>query len=150
MVLPSQTESLALAPGAGSGVGRQFAAALLADPEFVGELVAAARRGLRATRSWYDKNTKEVVQEADSRVQVQTLALLLAHLEGEPIKRVIHEHVGAGRDVDLVAELRANPALRDAVDRLREKADWRTGGGERARKRLKQVGPTEVVEGLES
>ena len=89
-VQPNQEPSM-LAPAAGSGVGKLIADHLLTDPEFFPLMIAAAKGGLKATRSFYDRERREVVEEPDYRVQIQTLFGLLAHMEGEPIKRVIHE-----------------------------------------------------------
>ncbi len=125
---PMSTE-LILAPAAGAGIGKLLADALLAQPDFVAELVAVARRGLRAQtpRRW-DKDTEDWIQDDDYRVQVQTMALLLAHMEGEPIKRVIHQHLGGNGTVDPLAALQESPALRDAARALLEKAEWRQSG----------------------
>ena len=122
-------ETLTLAPSAGSGVGKLLADALLAQPDFVAELAAVARRGLRAQtpRRW-DKEGDCWVQDDDMRAQIQTLALLLAHMEGEPIKRIIHQHLGGNGTVDPLAALQESPALREAAGRLLEKASWKTSG----------------------
>ena len=133
-----------LAPAAGAGIGKILADQLLADPAFIPEMVAAVRRGLTATRSYYDKGAGGVVHEQDSRVQIQTFALLLAHMEGEPVKRIIHQHLGGAGAVDPLAALRESPALREAAADLLRKADWKTSG-KGAHKRPKPVQP--VVEG---
>ncbi len=105
-----------------------LADALLADPEFLPAMIGAAKGGLVAMRSYYDKGAGAVVSEEDSRTRIQTLALLLAHMEGEPIKRVIHQHLGGNGTVDPLAALQESPALRDAARALLEKAEWRQSG----------------------
>jgi len=118
-----------LAPAAGSGIGKMLAEALLADPEFMPAMKAACMGGLKATRTWWDKSSRSMQSEPDSRVQVQTVALLLAHMEGEPIKRIIHQHLGGdGSGIDPLAALRDSPALLAAVKREVEKAEWRSSG----------------------
>lgn len=123
-------EEITLAPAAGAGIGKVFADQLIADPAFVRLIVDAAKDGLSATRSfWCGKGATGYLEtEPDFRVRIQTLALVLAHMEGEPVKRIIHQHLGLGRDVDPLAALKESPALRESARRLLEKADWRTSG----------------------
>ena len=137
-----QPENLTLAPASGSGIGKILADTLLADPDFVPAMVAAAKGGLKAERSYYDKGAGAVVTEPDERVRIQTLALLLAHMEGEPIKRIIHQHLGGTGSVDPLAALQESPALREAAARMLEKAEWRTSGN-KAHKRPK---PAKIVD----
>lgn len=134
--------NFALAPASGSGIGKLLADQLLADPEFLPLMIDAAKGGLRAERSYYDKGAGGVVTEPDSRVRIQTLALLLAHMEGEPIKRIIHQHLGGSGEVDPLAALRESPALREAAGALLEKANFR----DRHRK-TKQVKAEDASEG---
>lgn len=134
-----------MAPGAGAGIGKILADALLADPEFVPAMIAAAKGGLKAMRSFYDKGAGGVVSEPDHRVQVQTFALLLAHMEGEPVKRIIHQHLGGAGGVDVLGALQDSPALRDAASKMLEKANWRTSGNQ-ASKRPKKVSAEPVDE----
>lgn len=130
-----------LAPAAGAGIGKVFAERLIADPEFEESLVAAAKDGLRATRSfWCGKGGSGYLEtEPDFRVRIQTLALVLAHMEGEPIKRIIHQHLGAGGTVDPLAALQDSPALLEQAARLVEKASWRKSGRNR-----KQADPAAI------
>lgn len=112
----SETDhALTLAPAAGSGIGAQLAKALLSDPDFLPAMVQAAKDGLHATRSFYDKGAGGVVTEPDNRTRIQTLALLLAHMEGEPIKRVIHEFRKGGVDP---TEALSSPAALEAAERM--------------------------------
>ncbi len=124
------SETLTLAPASGSGIGKQLADALLARPEFLGAMVDAALGGLTAERSfWCGKGADGYLEkEPDMRTRIQTLALLLAHMEGEPIKRIIHQHLGGNGQVDPLAALQESPALREAAGRLLEKASWKTSG----------------------
>lgn len=133
-----------LAPAAGAGVGKLFADALLADPEFLPALKAAAMDGLRANRSYYDGAQKRVVTEPDARVRIQSVALLLAHMEGEPIKRVVHQHLGSTEGVDVLGALRDSPALQTAMERALEKARFRDRPGRGRRPTEKQAEPVDV------
>ena len=83
------------------------------------------------------------------RAQLQTLTLVLAHMEGEPIKRVIHQHLGGNGTVDPLAALQESPALRDAARRMLEKAEYRTGGGKRSAARAAGRRQAEKVAELE-
>ncbi len=123
-------ETMTLAPAAGAGIGKVLADRLLAEPGFVDSMVDAVMNGLRATRSfWKGKGeTAELVTEADSKCQLQAFALVLAHMEGEPIKRIIHQHLGGTGAVDPLAALQESPELRDAAKRMLEKAEWRQSG----------------------
>lgn len=134
--LPS-AEPSALAPAAGAGVGKLVAEKLLSDPEFIPLMIKAAKGGLEASRSFYDKGAGGCVTEPDYRVRVQTLALLLAHMEGEPIKRVIHEirkGVGGAPD-EMLAE---SPAAIEAAKRMI--------AGAEARRRKAGLKKAEVVD----
>ncbi len=137
------TESAQLAPAAGAGIGKIFADRLLAEPDFMECMVSAVMNGLRATRSFWVKKggESELVTEADSKVQLHAFALVMAHMEGEPIKRIIHQHLGAGGAVDPLAALQASPELRAAARRELEKAEWRTSG-KQDHKRPKKAAPT--------
>jgi hypothetical protein len=134
-------ETATLAPAAGAGIGKILADRLLADPTFVDAMVSAVLNGLKATRSfWQGKGeSAQLVTEADSKTQLQAFALIIAHMEGEPIKRIIHQHLGADGSVDPLAALRESPALREAARRLLEKADWRTSGHQASKRPAQAV-----------
>lgn len=102
-------------------------------------MVNAAQGGLEATRSfWCGKGADGYLErEPDWRVRTQTLALLLAHMEGEPVKRIIHQHLGTG-EIDPLGALQDSPELADRVRKLLEKAEWKTSG-KSAHKRPKPV-----------
>ncbi len=122
-------ENATLAPASGSGIGKLLADALLAHPDFLALMTEAAIGGLSATRSFFVKTGAReghMETEADYRTRTQTLALLLAHMEGEPIKRIIHQHVGEGKAIDPVKAMQASPELRESVRRTLEKAEFRT------------------------
>ena len=116
---------MTLAPAAGAGIGKILAERLLAKPEFVELMLAAITNGLNATRSFYVKD-QGMQTEPDFKVQLQAFALILAHMEGEPIKRIIHQHIGDGKTVDPLAALQESPQLREAAKRLLDKAAFRT------------------------
>ncbi len=123
-------ENATLAPAAGAGIGKLLADRLLAEPTFLSLMVDAAMNGLKATRSfWTGKgDSAQLVTEPDSKVQLQAFALLLAHMEGEPIKRIIHQHLGGAGPLDPLAALQDSPELREAARKMLEKAEWRTSG----------------------
>ncbi len=134
-------ENALLAPAAGSGIGKMLADSLLATPGFVQLLTDVAVRGLNATTPpRWDKESESWTDAPDFRVQIQTLALLLSHMEGEPIKRVIHQHLGGdGGKADPLAALQDSPALRAAVERTLEKAKWKESGRSGKGKNAKQA-----------
>jgi hypothetical protein len=134
-------ETLTLAPAAGAGIGKLLADRLLAEPGFMDLMVAAVVNGLKATRSFYVKD-KGMHTEADAKTQLQAFALIMAHMEGEPVKRIIHQHLGAGGQLDVMAALRESPALLAAAEREIEKAKWKTSGRQ-AGKAPKKVEPAE-------
>jgi len=126
-------DTLTLAPAAGAGIGKALADALLADPAFLPAMVEAAKGGLTATRSFWCKTGQgegHLETEPDFRIRVQALALILAHMEGEPVKRIIHQHLGGAGTVDPLAALQESAPLRDAARRMLEKAEFRTRHGQ--------------------
>lgn len=135
---------LALAPGAGSGVGRAFAEGLTARPDFVPALVQATMDGLRATRSYWSAADKRHITEPDFRTQLQAVALILANLEGEPVKRVVHEHLHAGNGgLDVTEALADSDAMREAMRRELMKADARAS--KRRPRKVEAAEPAEIV-----
>lgn len=145
-MLALENSGTALAPAAGAGIGKLLAEKLLADPNFVQLMVDAAKGGLEATRSfWCGKGASGYLEtEPDTRTRIQTLALLLAHMEGEPIKRIIHQHLGGNGTVDPLAALQESPALRDAAKKLLEKAEWRHSGHKASKRPVKAAAALEV------
>jgi len=119
-----------LAPAAGNGIGKVLADSLTSDKEFLPLLINAAKDGLRAERSFWVKDDPRggghLESEPDMRIRVQTLFGLLAHMEGEPIKRIVHQHLN-GPTIDPLAALQESPALRDAAQRLLDKSEYRDG-----------------------
>ena len=138
----AETEQITLAPAAGAGIGKILADRLLAEPDFVESMIAAVKNGLKATRSFYVKGDG-MQTEPDSKTQLQAFALVMAHMEGEPVKRIIHQHLGGAGTVDPLAALRESDALRDAARAMLEKAEWRTSG-HKAYKRPKQAQPVDA------
>ncbi len=57
---------------------------------------------------------------------MHALISLFAHAEGEPIKRILHQHMNANGSLDAVGALRDSPALADAVERALANARFRT------------------------
>jgi hypothetical protein len=118
-------EILTLAPAAGQGIGKQIAEKLLGRPGFIDRMADALDNALTATVRRWDKEADEWIVDPDTRSQLQAFFGCLAHMEGEPIKRIIHQHLGGTGDVDPLAAMQASPALRDAATRLIEKASFR-------------------------
>lgn len=136
-----------LAPAAGAGIGRMLFDLLLADPEFLPLLKGAAIGGLQAFHAFRDKQTGEIVREPDHRTRLQSLTLLLAQAEGEPIKRVIHQHLGASGQLDVLGAMQESPALLAAVEREVAKAKWKHSGKSASKKPgapMAKVGPVEL------
>ena len=138
-----------LAPAAGTGIGKALADALTTDPELLPLFIDVAKRGLRAQRSFWAKTGEggagELHTEPDMRIQTDTLFKLLAHMEGEPVKRIIHQFLGGAGKVDPLAALRESPALREAAADMLQKAEWRTSGRQE-HKRPKKAEQEVVVE----
>ena len=142
-------ETLTLAPAAGAGLGKILFDRLLADPEIPELLVDAVRCGLKAmTQRRWDPQAKEWVADADAKTRVQTVVMLLAQAEGEPVKRIIHQHLGAGGQLDVLGALRESPALLAAAEREIEKAKWRASGRNGKAKKAEPV-PAETVPGVQ-
>ena len=130
-----QDAHAALAPAAGAGIGKILADKLLADPEFERLMVDAAKDGLRATRSFSvgRGGDARVETEPDFRTRIQAFTILMAHMEGEPVKRIVHQHVGTGGAIDPTAALRDSPALQDALAHLLNKAQFRDRNSRKAK-----------------
>ncbi len=119
--------TLTLAPAAGSGIGKLLFDALLARPDFIPAMVNAAMGGLTAESHFYSPAQKEVISKPDYRVRQQAVVMLLANAEGEPVKRIIHQHLGGDSlKTDLHKALQESPALQDAVERALANAKFRT------------------------
>ncbi len=141
----SQTEQITLAPAAGSGIGKLVFDALLADPGFIPAMVAAAMGGLKATTGFYNPATREVIEKIDYKTRMQAWLSLTAHAEGEPVKRIIHQHLQGAGKIEVGDALRNSPELAQAVARELEKAEWRTSG-HGAHKRPKKAEPVDGEE----
>ncbi len=121
-----ENQQLTLAPGAGSGMGKQVADDLLARPGFVKKLADALERGLGAKRShWVStgKGEGHWEEEEDTRSQLQAAFGIMAHMEGEPVKRVIHQHLGGAGTVDPLNAMADSPELLAAARRMLEQAE---------------------------
>ena len=147
-----ESTELILAPAAGSGIGKAIADDLLARPEFAKKLADCLERGLTATRRvWVSTGKGEGYweEEPDTRSQLQAAFGIMAHMEGEPVKRIIHQHLGgAGNGFDLQGALKDSPELSAAVERELQKANWRTSGNQaHKRKKKEEEKPAEIVDG---
>jgi hypothetical protein len=116
-------QSTSLAPAAGSGIGRKLADMLLDDPEFLPCLKAAFMDGLKAETWYYDAQAKQRCSAVDYKTRLNSAVSLLSHMEGDPIKRVIHQHLGGDPASALQDELVSSPALRTALRRRIEAAE---------------------------
>jgi hypothetical protein len=120
------TEQLSLAPGAGSGIGRKLADRLLARPDCLDLLESALLSALKAENRYFDKAANKMVRYPDAKTRLQAVMGFLAHMEGEPVKRILHFDATKGQPGDmeeLAATLAASPALRSSVQRALKKAE---------------------------
>ncbi len=140
----STATDLTLAPAAGAGIGKMLADILLADAEFVPLMCKVARECLKAHTHRWIAEEKRTVEVPDYKIQAQMFFGLLAHMEGEPIKRVIHQHLGAA-GIDPTAALQESPALLAAVEREVQKAKWRHSGTQAHKRPQKKVEASETV-----
>ncbi len=125
-----EQEIATLAPASGAGIGKLIAQNLFAREGFIDRMGDAIWDALGAERRVWDKEANngrgawEV--EPDNRSRLQAFFGIVAHMEGEPVKRIIHQHLGAsGKPVDPVDALQESPALRAAVERTLAKATHR-------------------------
>ena len=135
--MPDQ-ESITLAPAAGAGIGKKVAEKLLADEGFIQDLVDAFRDGLKACTVVYQKGNPVGVQISDQKTRLATAMAVLAHMEGEPIKRIIHQHLGSAMgsaEETLEKAAEQSPALRRRLLNLLQRAELAPP---------KQVGPAKV------
>jgi hypothetical protein len=144
--MQENTDHLTLAPAAGSGIGKLLAAALLAKPDLIDSMTAVIERGFNAGKQYWDRENDCWNTEPDCRTQVQTLALVLAHMEGEPIKRVIHQHLGSNGQIDVLGALHDSPALMEAAKNLIAKAEHRNLKPAREEKRVRTAKVEQVGE----
>lgn len=127
-----ENTQILLAPGAGTGLGKMLADALLGDPEFLPLMQKTAVECLKATAPMrWDKAANEGkggwIRDPDFRVRAQMFFGLLAHMEGEPIKRIVHQHLGGSGDkISLLDALHDSPALAEALEKELTKAKFRT------------------------
>lgn len=128
-------------------MGKMLADLLLADPEFVPLMRQTALDCLHAMapRRW-DKETNDWIADPDMRTRAQMFFGLMAHMEGEPVKRIIHQHLGTGGKLDVGAALGDSPELAAAVERELQKARWKNSGHQ-AHKRPKKVAAVAAEEG---
>ena len=134
-----QEESIILAPAAGTGIGKLVFDALLAEKDFIPLMVGAAMGGLKATTSFYNPATREVIEKVDFKTRLNAWLALTAHAEGEPVKRIIHQHLTGPGGPDLGAALRDSPELQEALARELQKAQWRTSGQQKHKRPVKKA-----------
>lgn len=140
---PTPPTGAALAPAAGAGIGKVLAGHLTADPEFVPLMLEAAKGALKAERTVWEKDAagKNVsTTEPDHKTRLAAFFGLLAHMEGEPIKRTVVQHLGADGDpISPETALTDSPALLAAAAHLVAKVK-----AQQARA-TKQAKPAELV-----
>ena len=132
---------ISLAPGAGAGIGKAIADELLKQPGFIDLMRQTAIEGLKAANKRWNIATKQMDVEPDWKVRAQWFFGLLAQMEGDPIKRIVHQHLGTGA-IDPVGAMQDSPALVAAVERALENAKFRT-------RRQKPAAPSEPGETLD-
>lgn len=109
-----------LAPAAGSGIGKMVADALLAEADFIPAMKAALMGGLTATI--YTRTG----MQPDFRTRLQAFVSVMAHMEGDPIKRIIHQHLNDGDTKQSVVDaLQDSPALLESVKRVIANAEFK-------------------------
>lgn len=131
--MPVQEQEMILAPAAGAGIGKIVADELLSR-DIGKKLADALERGLTATRRTWDSGVKQWVEEPDTRSQLQAAMGIMAHMEGEPVKRIIHQHLGGAGGPNLQDALRESPELQAALAKELEKAQWRHSGRQEHKK----------------
>ncbi len=129
-----------LAPAAGAGIGKKLADALLEDPGFLRSLRDAFLEALRADNRFWDKATKSWDVVPDYKTRLSAACALLANMEGEPIKRVIHQHLNGPDGPKPFEAMQNSPALLAAVEREVEKAKFR----DRNKRPVREVSVLEV------
>ncbi len=141
------TEELVLAPGAGSGFGKLVADELLKREGFAKKLADALENGLVAVRRTWDSGLKQWIEEPDTRSQLQAAFGIMAHMEGEPVKRIIHQHLGGEGKIDVDKAVQDSPELAAAVERVLQKSKWKHSGHQ-SHKKPKPVAkqPAELVD----
>lgn len=134
-------DTFQLAPAAGAGIGKMLAELLLKDPTFIPLMRDVALGCLHASQPRWCPESKTTERIPDFKIQAQMFFGLLAHMEGEPIKRILHQHMGPN-GIDTLAAMQDSPALLEAVKREVAKAEFRT----RNKKREKVATTVEVEE----
>lgn len=137
-------QNIQLAPAAGVGIGKLIADALLSDPDFIPRMKEAFMGALVAEIHFFDKAGGGWQSRPDYRIRLQAVMGCLAHMEGEPVKRIIHQHLGGTGEIDPLAAMQDSPALREAVERTLAKAKWRESGRRGNGKNAKPVEPASM------
>lgn len=140
-------EDLTLAPAAGLGIGKIVADELLSR-DIGKKLADTLERGLTATtKRWIQTGKGEGYweEQQDTRSQLQAALGIMAHMVGEPVKRIIHQHLGGEGRIDPGAALADSPELAAAVERELQKARWKHSGRQ-DHKKPKRAQPAELVE----
>jgi hypothetical protein len=134
---------------AGSGIGKQLAEKLLERDDFLRLLEEAVVAALQANlQPRWDPNAKAWAPAVpDAKTRLAAVLGLMAQLEGEPVRRIVHQHLGGGGVLDLHAVLRDSPELREVLARELQNAK---SPGERSRdhaaaKRAKLAKAAEVM-----
>ena len=119
-----QKTLLRLAPGAGEGVGRLVADKLTAEPDFAQRMVEAVMVGLVAESRCYDMGKREMMTYPDCKTRLAAFNAAMAHLVGEPVKRIQVLQVAAGGETDAerMGRLLQSPAVRESLQAALNKA----------------------------
>jgi hypothetical protein len=113
-----------LAPGAGTGIGKKLAERFLDRPDCIQLLENAFVGALKADLRYYDKDAKKMVIYPDGKTRLNAAMGLLAQLEGEPVRRIVHQVInGSANQAGLMDELAHSPALRSAMRKTIDEAE---------------------------
>jgi hypothetical protein len=119
----------ALAPAAGTGVGSALAQRFFGRPDWLDKLEASLINALGAEHRVYGGKGVGIITYPDGKTQLAAVLGLMSHMDGEPVKRIIHE-VRRGRDAEsLQDELTRSPALREAAREMLDAAEKSAGSG---------------------
>lgn len=149
MDVQEKDELITLAPAAGTGIGKVVADELLAR-DIGKKLADTLERGLTATtKRWVQTGKGEgyMDEQPDTRSQLQAALGIMAHMVGEPIKRILHHHTGAGGKLDLAGALQESPELAQAVEKELQKARWKHSGHQAHKRPTKRAEVVEDAEG---
>lgn len=138
-----------LSTAVGNGIGRKIADKLLAEADFIEEMVQVARDGLKAETAICTKGGG-IEMVPDQKTRQNMFFGLLEQFDGKPVERILTQAFGqpGGPGEDLDAQLNDSPAFRSALRRKLDKADRRAAKAEKQAERVPiEVGDPAPTEG---